>query len=175
MGLDMNLYRRIDLTDSMELVGDKGEAVDKIIMDGERDKTVGRSTHYFVRTGVCYWRKFNALHKYFDDHFNNHDDDNCVDMFLDIDDIRKLLMTLKDLRKQIKQDEDGNVINKEVCEEVLPTQAGFFFGDTAYDKYYVMDIDDTIEKLANVIDDHAKLVEAGVDEYDIQYLYSAWY
>lgn len=170
MGLDMNLHRKV-FNLKLKPSDEKTERADKIINEGERDG----ENRYVSDTSVCYWRKFNALHQYFFDHFGNGDEDNCVDMFLDIDGIRKLLMTLKDLRKQIKQDEDGNVINKEVCEEVLPTQAGFFFGDTAYDKYYVMDIDDTIKKLANVIDDHAKLVEAGVEEYDIEYYYRAWY
>ena len=173
MGLDMNLYREVILTDSMKLVGRKGEAVEKIINEGEKDEC--SKVRPIIHNSVCYWRKFNALHKYFNDHFNNNDNDNCVDMYMGIDDLRKLLLNLKDLRKQIKQDKDGNVINKEVCEEVLPTQAGFFFGGTEYDEYYVEDIDYTIKKLSGIIEDHEKLVEAGVDEYDISYYYRAWY
>lgn len=175
MGLDMNLYRRVDVSDCMTMTGEKGERVEQVILNGQCDKTVGRSTRYQITTNVCYWRKFNALHKYFNDHFNNNDNDNCVDMYMDIDDLRKLLLNLKDLREQIKQDKDGNVINKEVCEEVLPTQAGFFFGGTEYDEYYVEDIDYTIKRLSDIIEDHAKLVEAGVDEYGISYYYNAWY
>ena len=173
MGLDMNLYREVILTDSMKLVGRKGEAVEKIINEGEKDEH--SKVRLVVHNSVCYWRKFNALHKYFNDHFNSHDDDNCVDMYMGIDDLRKLLLDLKNLRKQIKLNEDGIVENQEICEEILPPEDGFFFGSTALDKYYVEDIDDTIEKLSGVIDDHAKLVEAGVDEYDINYYYRAWY
>ena len=174
MGLDMNLYRRVRLDNNLELTGRRGKAVEDVVLNGQRDKNVGRATHYELTTAVCYWRKFNALHKYFADNFGG-DEDNCVDMYLEIDDIRKLLMTLRDLRKQIKQDKDGNVINTDICKEMLPTQDGFFFGDTEYDKYYVMDIDDTIEMLSGVIEDHAKMVEADVNEYDISYFYRAWY
>lgn len=175
MGLDMNLYRRVDVSDCMTMTGEKGERVEQVILNGQCDKTVGRSTRYQITTNVCYWRKFNALHKYMRDHFGRESEDNCVDMFLNIDDIRKLLMELKNLVKQIKLDKDGIITNQEICEEILPPEDGFFFGSTALDSYYVEDIKDTIEMLGRVIDDHAKLVEAGVDEYDISYYYNAWY
>lgn len=93
MGLDMNLYREMVLTDCMELKGDKGDKVGKVLCEDKR---------FLTNESVCYWRKFNALHKYFADNFNRQQDDNCVDMYLDIDDIKELLEKLKALRKKIK-------------------------------------------------------------------------
>lgn len=70
---------------------------------------------------------------------------------------------------------DGdNIANPEVCEE-LPTQEGFFFGSTDYDKYYVDNLDSTIEQLEKVIAEHKKIINAGVEEHNIDYYYRAWY
>lgn len=170
MGLDMNLHRKV-YNLKVQPSDEKTEKANKIINEGQHDGEV----RFVSDVSVCYWRKFNALHKYFFDNFGKGDEDNCVDMYLEVEDLRKLLALLQDLRKQIKQDEEGTVINKEVCEDILPTQDGFFFGDTTYDKYYVMDIDDTIKALSAVIKDHEDLVAAGVNEYDIEYYYRAWY
>lgn len=170
MGLDMNLHRKV-YNLKVQPSDEKTEKANKIINEGQRDG----EARFISDVSVCYWRKFNALHQYFFDNFGNGEGDNCVDMPLDISNLKELLALLQDLRKKIKQDKEGTVINTKVCEEMLPTQDGFFFGDTAYDKYYVEDIDDTIEALSAVIKDHEKLVEAGVNEYDIEYYYRAWY
>ena len=227
MGLDMYLDRRIDLKSS--------------IADATKIKEVAKimkNARIFARGEVCYWRKFNALHKYITDKFlDDSEDDNCKDIGISIDDIKELLALLKGLRKKIKigdgyvcmstqwlskddigEHEVGDVINAsklnqklldehedvarvivrykrdgelpyevefqrrgetivnpEVCEEEFPTEAGFFFGSTAYDKWYVDDIDDTIEKLEKVVDEHEELVKAGVEETAIDYIYRAWY
>ena len=227
MGLDMYLDRRVEFKSS--------------IADATKIKEVAKimkSARVSARGEVCYWRKFNALHKYFVDNFlGDNENDNCQDMYLSIEDIKALLKMLKELRGKIKLgdgyvsmgtqwlskddigehkagdiinaselnpkllDEDGRIkrvivrnvwngenpyevefqmidktiTNPEVCEDILPTEDGFFFGSTAYDKYYLDDINDTIKKLEKVVEDHKKIVEAGVDETAIDYIYRAWY
>ena len=161
MGLDQSLYREVQMKGKME------------ITDKKLDVLGGEKMCPSVRHEVCYWRKFNALHKYFNDHFNEQSNDNCVDMYLGIDDIKELLELVKKIRGAVEMDGD-NIANPEVCEE-LTTQEGFFFGSTNYDKYYVEDLDSTIEQLSKVIDDHEKLIKAGVEEYSIDYYYRAWY
>lgn len=162
MGLDMSLYREVQMKGKME------------ITDKKLDEMLGgESMRPIVKHEVCYWRKFNALHKYFNDHFNEHDNDNCVNMYMSIDDIKELLKLVKKIRGAVKMDGE-QIANPEVCEE-LPTEEGFFFGSTDYDKYYVSDLDLTIEQLNKVIEEHGKLIEAGVAEYDINYYYRAWY
>lgn len=92
MGLDMGLHRRVRLSDKVS-VEPKVSRVRAVL--GDRG--------YINDNEVCYWRKFNALHKYFDDNFNEHNDnDNCVDMYLTLDDIKKLLALMKKLKKGIK-------------------------------------------------------------------------
>lgn len=65
------------------------------------------------------------------------------------------------------------MVNAERIADLLPTTSGFFFGSTDYDCYYMADIDDTIKQLEEVLADHKKLVESGLKEYDIDYIYRA--
>ena len=90
MGLDMNLYREVQLKDKMKITDEKINEV----LEAEMRPS--------VRHSVCYWRKFNALHKYFDDHFNEGDNDNCVDMYMEIEDIEELLNKVKKIRRRIR-------------------------------------------------------------------------
>lgn len=43
------------------------------------------------------------------------------------------------------------VINPEVCEEMLPSVEGFFFGGTNYDEYYIDDLKHTVSVLDKVL------------------------
>lgn len=91
MGLDMSLYREVQMKGKMNLTDKKLDEV----LGGEEMRPS-------VKHEVCYWRKFNALHKYFNEHFNEQDNDNCVDMYMGIEDIRELLNKLEVLRSKVK-------------------------------------------------------------------------
>lgn len=235
MGLDMNLYREV----RTELDFKEGKIKDLLDNDDTQMKAVSE---------VAYWRKFNALHRYMNEHFNDHeDDDNCVNMYLEIKDIEDLLSLLEKLKEKVRLGEgliddgwsldrkpldeivetergeikagdleDGDIIitrhksmsgeskrrhwveniekgdeyvdyklvnkiegkvitNPEICEMLLPTEHGFFFGDTTYDQWYMEQVEDTIPVLKKIINEHKELVKAGVREYDITYYYRAWY
>ena len=41
--------------------------------------------------------------------------------------------------------------NKDNAKEIIPTASGFFFGSTEYDEYYFSDIEYTLEKMKNLI------------------------
>lgn len=161
MGLDMYLTREIRMDGEMK------------ITDKNKEKMLGKNMRSLIRHDVAYWRKFNALHKYFNDHFNNQDNDNCVDMDMGIDDIRTLLKLVQKIKSEVKTDENGNITNRKVCAE-LPTEEGFFFGSTEYDADYVYQLDETIRQLTKVVEEHEKLAEV-MDEFNIDYYYHAWY
>ena len=56
--------------------------------------------------------------------------------------------------KEIPMYEDGEVIaNAEEVAAILPTQGGFFFGSTDYDKYYMEDIKYTIDILEKILEE----------------------
>jgi len=65
------------------------------------------------------------------------------------------------------------IVNSELAEELLPTQAGFIFGSTAYDEYYIDDLKSCSEQIAEIIDDYNAEIASGVRDYDISYYYLA--
>lgn len=121
-------------------------------------------------TEIGYWRKANAVHQWFVENCQNGVDD-CGSYQVDKSDIEDLLeicntikpsITLieKEAEVVIGYNREGQIKEKRkikyiedssICEELLPTQSGFFFGGTDYDEWYVQDIDETIEILEKVL------------------------
>ena len=119
---------------------------------------------------VGYWRKANAIHKWFVDNIQDGEDD-CgyyevapeqLEELLNICKLIKQKCVLKKGKitngyriengKEVPIIEDGEYIeNSEVAAEYLPTQSGFFFGSTDYDQWYMKDIESTIEILTKVL------------------------
>lgn len=93
-----------------------------------------------VKLPIGYWRKANAIHRWFIQNCAN-DEDDCREMSVSYDQ----LMELKRLCQQVLDDHDK-------APELLPTQEGFFFGSTEYDEYYFDDLKHTIEILNKVED-----------------------
>lgn len=100
-----------------------------------------------------YWRKANAIHKWFVDNVQDGIDD-CKEYYVEEEKLKELL----DVCNKVKE-------NHSLAKELLPTQSGFFFGDTEYNDWYFNDIDLTIEILEKQIKD--------ADEYDFYYQ-SSW-
>jgi len=98
---------------------------------------------------VGYWRKANAIHKWFVDNIQSGND-NCGEYYLNKVD----LQTLRDLCTRVKAEPDK-------AQELLPSQSGFFFGSTQYDEGYFHDIDQTIA----IIDRVLNCNDAGFDYY----------
>jgi len=87
-----------------------------------------------------YWRKANAIHKWFVDNIQSGED-NCGEYYVNKVDLKNL----RDLCVKVKTEPDK-------ASELLPTQGGFFFGDTSYDEGYFYDIDQTIAILDSVLE-----------------------
>lgn len=92
-----------------------------------------------VLVNVGYWRKVNAIHKWFVDTLAEG-----VDRCQSIDVTSNDLQTLLDLCKLVKNDHS-------LAEELLPTGEGFFFGSCDYDEWYFEGIDQTITILENAL------------------------
>ena len=88
-----------------------------------------------------YWRKANAIHKWFVDNIQDGVDD-CRDAYVE----RRDLQTLLDLCRIV-------IIDKSKAEQLLPSSSGFFFGNTEYDEWYYNDIQNTIEILEKALED----------------------
>lgn len=178
MGLDMNLYRERYFGYGS---GEKAKQIKEIV--GEKiDKDFCESV--FVKSSVAYWRKANQIHRYFVDVIGDGID-NCEPIYVSKEELEKLLKICKEIMAKVKlvpgqvvesytyNDKgekvcnyvEGKVIDKpEICEKLLPTRAGFFFGDTDYDEWYLQDIEDTIKQLEDVF---------ATDEGDCDYSYRA--
>lgn len=86
-----------------------------------------------VRIEAGYWRKANSIHGWFVQNVQDGDDD-CGIYPVG----RDQLIQLRDHCQQVLD-------NPELADDLLPTRAGFFFGDTSYDEYYFSDLKDTID------------------------------
>ena len=65
------------------------------------------------------------------------------------------------------------ITNPELAKELLPTQAGFFFGDTDYTEYYIYDLKEYIRQADEIIADYENEIANGTDKYDLDYTYQA--
>lgn len=94
------------------------------------EKTPGRVEEIVCEAG--YWRKANAIHKWFVDNVQDGVDE-CQETYVDPSHLRKLL----DLCKEVLADHSK-------AAELLPACAGFFFGGTEYDEWYFSGLQNTV-------------------------------
>jgi hypothetical protein len=147
MGLDMYLTAKRYIHD----FGDSGKALREKLQDLKVNGMNVKELSY----EAGYWRKANAIHKWFVDNVQDGVD-NCGEYLVTIEQLEKLLELVNEvLRKRGK------------AEELLPTASGFFFGSLIYDEGYFDDLLQTKAIIENVlsIDDLPK--------YDLYYS-SSW-
>ena len=84
---------------------------------------------------VMYWRKANAIHKWFVDNVQDGVD-NCEEFHVS----PQHLQLLRDTCKQVLDD-------NALAGELLPPSEGFFFGTTEITDYYFADLRATVEGL----------------------------
>ena len=135
--------------------------------DWDKDDSFAYDT---IFTEIAYWRKANEIHNYFVEYVQ-HGVDDCGTYDVSKKKLEDLLYKCKEVEriavlekskvvngytfengKEIPMYEDGEVIaNAEEVAAILPTQGGFFFGSTDYDKYYMEDIKYTIDILEKIL------------------------
>ena len=129
------------------------ESVDALPEDERsfRDRrAVKRNTYY----EIGYWRKANQVHNFFVQKCGDGVDE-CQEIYVE-----------KDQLKELKENCEYVLQNKDRAAEVLPTQSGFFFGSTSYDEYYYEDIRHTLD----VVNKALALIENDkTGDYDIIY------
>ena len=109
--------------------------------------------HIYLEVSVGYWRKQNAIHKWFVDACQNGEDD-CRTSYVG----REQLIELKSICQQIADDHKR-------ADDLLPSQGGFFFGGTEYDEWYFSGIVETIA----IVDTALSMP----DEWEFEY-HSSW-
>lgn len=123
---------------------------------------LSKSTSY----KIGYWRKFNALHSFIINKFANGIDE-CQRIYLSDEKIKEILNVLKEVKESfiiatIKEEKDDFIIYENpIAEKLLPTKAGFFFGNSNYDSFYLNNVEISISIFEKVL----KLLEKNNDYY----------
>lgn len=119
---------------------------------------------------VGYWRKANAIHKWFVDNVQDGED-NCADYYVSREQLKELLKIVKTVLrhsklvkgniengyrfengKQVPIIEEGLIIEDSTkAIELLPASEGFFFGSTDYNEYYIEDLKTTRKILEQIL------------------------
>lgn len=105
---------------------------------GRMSRNVGPSYEFSEEIG--YWRKANQIHKWFVDKVQDGIDDCEFHREVTEEDLEELINTCREVLE-----------TPILAEELLPTQSGFFFGETSYDEYYFDDLKNTIEICENAL------------------------
>ena len=153
---------------------------------------VKKSDYYEDIYELAYWRKFNALHKWFVDNVQDGNDD-CGDYRLTKAKLEEILEILDDLAdniilkngtvingyiikrskifkkyRQIPNKEKGKVIkNWKYCRDKLPTYNGTMFGSLDYNEYYYNNVVSARDRIREI------LQRCDVDNEEIYYS-SSW-
>lgn len=151
MGLDMFLYKK-NYVKNWDFMSPEKKYKITITKNGEEVKTIDKEKIVYIIEEIGYWRKFNALHKWFVDNCQKGIDD-CRDAYVDTDDLKTLLNTLKEISADHSK-----------ASELLPVGHGFFFGSDLYDDWYFEDVDNTIKLLEEILKN---------DRGDDDYIYSS--
>lgn len=184
MGLDMYLERKTYVQNWDHMKPEHRHNVSVWRGSSPRSDIDPAKISYIVEQ-VGYWRKANAIHRWFVEHVQGGEDD-CNPHYVSREQLKELLDLCNEVLDKCGLSEgkvengrrmengelvpileDGLIIsNPEEAEARLPTQSGFFFGGTDYDQYYIDDIKQTVEILKPIVDR---------EEDDANYYYhSSW-
>jgi hypothetical protein len=136
MGLDMYLNKKTYVKNWDYMSEDEKH---KVIVDGKRSKEIKAERITYIEEEVAYWRKANQIHNWFVQNVQNGND-NCGSYYVSVEELEKLLESCKAVL------EDNSK-----AKELLPSQAGFFFGPTEYDEWYFKDLENTIEMVGGIL------------------------
>jgi len=143
MGLDMYLNAKRYISKHFnEGDGELAEAIAEHFPElaGRKGRFGDRSCVQEVRIDVGYWRKANAIHKWFVDNVQDGTDD-CGSYYVS----REQLEELKKLCEQVIQ-------FRHLATDKLPPAAGFFFGSDKVDDYYFDDLANTVATIDSCLE-----------------------
>lgn len=163
MGLDMYLTKKVYVGGEFSDVQDKEKEISFDFMKfGKKEEykfQIKDISEVVIRIG--YWRKANAIHKWFVDNCQEGVDD-CREAYVS----SQQLIALKDICKEIVNTKDKEK-QEELAQSKLPPQSGFFFGGDSIDDYYLECLQYTIEIIE-------KLQKNSDFEFGDYYYSSSW-
>jgi hypothetical protein len=138
MGLDMYLYKDTYVGANFEHNNVTG-SVD--LQRGDYKIPVNMKRLSSIREEVGYWRKANAIHYWFVKNIQNGED-NCGTYYVSREALRELYSTVAEV-----------LANPSEAPDLLPTEGGFFFGDTDYDDWYLRSLRYTADLLRGLLNE----------------------
>ena len=157
MGLDMYLYRKEYVSTfawSQDERAVKEANLHAVIANHFNvDPSMGG---IYVDICVAYWRKANAIHGWFVNTLAGGVDE-CQPIYVSLD----KLIELRELANSV-------VLAPAMAGDILPPQAGFFFGSSDIDEWYINDMKNTVEMLDKIIS------SVSPDEYPTFFYQASW-
>jgi len=138
MGLDMYLTREVYIGADWEHNGITGKVT---LKRGGVPITVNSGKISEITEGFAYWRKANAIHRWFVDNVQDGEDE-CGTHYVYREHFESLL---KDVNEVLADHSKANAI--------LPSQSGFFFGGIEYDEWYFKDLEYTKKVVLEALKD----------------------
>jgi hypothetical protein len=89
---------------------------------------------------AMYWRKANAIHRWFVDNIQDGVD-NCAEYYV----TQELLNDLRNLCQKVLK-------NPENAMQLFPPKSGFFFGSAVTDEFFIDDLTNTVERIDYLLD-----------------------
>lgn len=131
MGLDMYLHKRRYISH---------EAREQLTHNGLPDGVEPARVCYVIED-IGYWRKANAIHRWF------------VETVQDCTDECGVYQVSRAQLQELLNRVETVLAHPELAERVLPTMAGFYFGSTDYDEGYRNDLTETRQIVTNALAD----------------------
>ena len=153
-GKEVKIEQSSELKDALAAIGFENAPI---------DHQYNHMTYVFP---IITWRKANAIHKFFVDTCQEGND-NCQRHYVSRENLEELLETINTILA-VKTP----VARRTKAEELLPTEAGFFFGSEDYDDWYFQDLKRTKSILEKVFE-YEENAEAGKC-FDNFYYQSSW-
>ena len=138
MGLDMYLEKEVYVGAEYKHRAVSGEINIRV---GDEPLPVNFERVSTITERAGYWRKANAIHRWFVENVQDGED-NCGRYYVTVEDAQKLLDAV-----------NAVLADNSKAAELLPTASGFFFGGTEYDEYYFNDLQSTKEIMEQVVAD----------------------
>jgi hypothetical protein len=159
MGLDMYLKARrahyVSRFDGSDF--DKPSEFSEALKKVPVPKAFDCSFPEVVECEAIYWRKANAIHRWFVQSVQDGEDD-CRSYHVSEKDLQALLYAVREV-----------LADRSKAEELLPTESGFFFGVTEYDEGYWQDLEYTDKRLTAILE----MPEEEFKQWDFEYQ-SSW-
>jgi hypothetical protein len=153
MGLDMYLTKRHYVKNWDHNPKEQHYKI-TVKQGGKKCTAINTDKITYIVEDVHYWRKANAIHKWFVDHLQDGDDD-CKEYCVSQEILKRFLGNI-----------NAVLANPVLADELLPSTSGFFFGGTEYDEWYFKNLEETKTMLE---------AELAIENNMAQYYYtSSW-